>query len=143
MRKQKTMELNMNIDNMNTLIARMKELKHVPLPRDFNYDDHFPTGGFNMTFYANNCGTPMCIAGHVSYLANADRQGPNIAADWLGLDRVWAVDYLFSPSDLGIPYNDITLEQAITALERIRAIGDGYINLDTFGVWGFDLGRPA
>lgn len=133
----------MNRENFLTLIAHMRTLRHVTRNAEQGYDTEFPEGGFNMLYYSNSCGTPMCIAGHICKLSDPLRDvGPAHAAEWLGLKYSWALDFLFSPYDLGIPYNDITREQAIAALERTLAAGDDYLWLTIREVWGFDVRNP-
>ena len=129
----------MNIENLDKLIAHMRTLEFVPIPADFLFGSPFPQDGFNMLFYENECGTPMCIAGHACKLSDPLRViGPAHAAEWLELDYSWALDNLFSPYTTRLLYNEITLEQAIAALERVRAAGWDYQLMGTREVWGLE-----
>jgi hypothetical protein len=93
---------------------------------------------FNMERYQYFCGTPACIAGWACTLDPANLlpngelhhklHGESIAyraARILGLEYNWATDYLFNP-DAHKHLREITVDEAIAALERLLMMPDGF-----------------
>jgi hypothetical protein len=137
----------MNRENIQKLIDKLDTLEHVPEVNAY-LKGTIPDGRFNMNYYffpltENGCGTPACLAGWSCALSESDRNWFGVhdntiqkhAAEWLGLDYVWAVDKLFCPLDLNIEFDELTPADAKGALERILRIGESYRNLDCHDVW--------
>lgn len=94
---------------------------------------------FDMSNYEHECGAPACIAGHA--IVGAAHKHIHIhksvffkAMKVLDLDSELACD-LFIPQGIG-PYKDVTKEEAIDALERVK---EGYIGVYT--IWAKVIAR--
>lgn len=119
----------MNKTRITRLIAELKRSK------TFNMRDWF----VGSTDLENECGTPQCIAGHTIALWHKERvRGDSYslqAAKMLQLNADWARRTLFVPHLTGKQLYEITADEAIRALKRLRAAGERYTELTVRDLW--------
>lgn len=78
---------------------------------------------FDMGCYAHRCGTPGCLSGHIQAGGDGFIVNDKEALKWLGLEPKSENHYdLFYPASCN-SWSDITIEEAIITLEKLRDTG--------------------
>ncbi len=78
--------------NVRKLAATIAKQKHT---------NYYATSGFSMTYWRHICGTPCCMGGFASDLANEDGLtgfSEEVAAEWLGLTFDEAETFFYPPN---------------------------------------------
>ena len=115
----------MNIQNVNLLIAHLKNLEHKP-----NFNDCDANNHFNVNRYFSDCGTPCCIAGHAVFLLsdlickdiNHELSYFTTAKFFLDINEDQA-KRLFEPDSEKLVWSSITPQHAAKTLQNLVNTG--------------------